>query len=39
MSQTYSTAEVAKHKDEENGMWLIVENDVYDITSKRGRPP
>lgn len=39
MSQTYSTAEVAKHKDEENGMWLIVENDVYDITSKRDPPP
>lgn len=34
MSQQYSTADVAKHKDEENGMWLIVENDVYDVTSE-----
>lgn len=35
MSQTYTTADVAKHKDAENGFWLIVENDVYDVTSKR----
>lgn len=34
MSQTYTTADVAKHKDAENGYWLIVENDVYDVTSK-----
>lgn len=34
MSQTYTTADVAKHKDAENGFWLIVENDVYDVTSK-----
>ncbi|KAK0384986.1 hypothetical protein NLU13_7464 [Sarocladium strictum] len=32
MSQTYSTAEVAKHKSEADGFWLIVENDVYDVT-------
>jgi hypothetical protein len=33
MSETYTTAEVQKHKDEANGFWLIVENDVYDVTS------
>lgn len=34
MSSSFSTAEVAKHKDDGNGYWLIIENDVYDITSK-----
>lgn len=38
MSETYSTADVAKHRDDENGYWLIVEGDVYDVTSKQ-RPP
>lgn len=33
MSETYTTAEVQKHKDEANGFWLIVENDVYNVTS------
>lgn len=34
MSDTFTTSDVAKHKDAENGYWLIVENDVYDVTSK-----
>lgn len=33
MSTQYTTAEVAKHKDEANGMWIIVDSGVYDITS------
>ena len=33
MAESYSTADVGKHKDEANGYWLIVENDVYDVTS------
>ncbi|KAG9251243.1 cytochrome b5-like heme/steroid binding domain-containing protein [Emericellopsis atlantica] len=32
MSKTYTTADVAQHKDESNGYWLIVENDVYDVS-------
>ena len=32
MSESYTTADVQKHKDEANGFWLIVENDVYDVT-------
>jgi hypothetical protein len=34
MSQSYSTAEVAKHKSEADGFWLIVEGSVYDVTSE-----
>ncbi|KAG8168850.1 hypothetical protein KVR01_001599 [Diaporthe batatas] len=33
MSAQYSVADVAKHKDESNGMWIIVDNGVYDITN------
>ncbi|KAG6040009.1 hypothetical protein E4U41_001671 [Claviceps citrina] len=32
MSETYTVAEVQKHKTEADGLWLIVENNVYDIT-------
>ncbi|KHN96914.1 Cytochrome b5 [Metarhizium album ARSEF 1941] len=32
MSETYTIADVQKHKTEADGMWLIVENNVYDIT-------
>ncbi len=39
MSETFTTADVAKHKDAENGYWLIVENDVYDVTSETSLPP
>lgn len=31
---SYTTAEIAKHKDEANGYWLIVDNDVYDVSSE-----
>lgn len=34
MSNQYTVAEVAKHKDESNGLWIIVDSGVYDITSK-----
>jgi cytochrome b involved in lipid metabolism len=33
MSETYTIADVQKHKTEADGIWLIVENNVYDITS------
>ncbi|PHH59979.1 hypothetical protein CDD81_2338 [Ophiocordyceps australis] len=32
MSQKFTPAEVSKHKDADNGIWLIVENNVYDVT-------
>ena len=32
MSQSYTMAEVQKHKSDDS-MWLVVENNVYDITS------
>lgn len=33
MSSQYTTAEVQKHKSEADGFWIIVESDVYDVTS------
>lgn len=32
--QTFTTADVSKHRDAKNGYWLIIENNVYDVTSK-----
>lgn len=34
MSNQYTVADVAKHKDEKEGMWIIVDSGVYDITSE-----
>jgi hypothetical protein len=33
MSKTFTTAEVAKHKDEKDGMYIIIDSGVYDIAS------
>lgn len=38
MSNQYTVADVAKHKDESNGMWIIVDSGVYDITSEQHLP-
>jgi len=32
MSKTFSTADVAAHKDAESGMYIIVDENVYDVT-------
>ncbi|KAF3058447.1 hypothetical protein GL218_05708 [Daldinia childiae] len=34
MSQTFTAKDVADHKDEKNGMYIIVDSGVYDITSE-----
>lgn len=34
MSEQYTAAEVGKHKSAADGFWLIVESDVYDVTSE-----
>lgn len=31
MSKTFTKAEVANFKDEKTGMYIIIDNDVYDI--------
>lgn len=33
MSKSFSVAEVAEHKDAEKGMYIIVDEGVYDVTS------
>ncbi|KAI1418673.1 cytochrome b5 [Hypoxylon sp. FL1857] len=33
MSKTFTAKDVAEHKDEQNGMYIIVDNGVYDITN------
>ncbi|RYO97607.1 hypothetical protein DL770_000891 [Monosporascus sp. CRB-9-2] len=34
MSKTYTAKDVAEHKDEKNGgVWIIVDNGVYDVTN------
>ncbi|KAH8881575.1 cytochrome b5 [Thozetella sp. PMI_491] len=33
MSKSFTVAEVAKHKDEKEGMFIIVDKGVYDITN------
>lgn len=38
MSNQYTVADVAKHKDEKEGMWIIVDSGVYDITSEQCLP-
>ncbi|KAH7149447.1 cytochrome b5-like heme/steroid binding domain-containing protein [Dactylonectria estremocensis] len=32
MSEQYTIAEVGKHKSADDGFWLVVESNVYDVT-------
>jgi len=32
MSKQFSTADVAQHKDAETGMYIIIDENVYDVT-------
>ncbi|RDA86275.1 hypothetical protein CP532_5697 [Ophiocordyceps camponoti-leonardi (nom. inval.)] len=33
MSEKYTPAQVSQHGDDANGYWVIIENNVYDITN------
>ncbi|KAI5858181.1 putative cytochrome b5 protein [Durotheca rogersii] len=33
MSQTFTTKDVAEHKDEKSGLYIIIDSSVYDITN------
>lgn len=33
MSKTFAASEVSQHKGKDS-LWLIIENNVYDVTSK-----
>ncbi|ORY64967.1 putative cytochrome b5 protein [Pseudomassariella vexata] len=32
MSKTYTTKDVAEHKTDAAGIWIIIDNGVYDVT-------
>jgi cytochrome b involved in lipid metabolism len=32
MSETYTPSQVSEHNSEEKGLWIIVDNVVYDVT-------
>ena len=32
MTEQYTAAQVAEHKSEEKGLWVIVDGSVYDVT-------
>jgi cytochrome b involved in lipid metabolism len=32
MSKVYSSKEVSEHKTVENGMWVVIDGGVYDVT-------
>jgi cytochrome b involved in lipid metabolism len=32
MSEQYTTKQVAEHSKPEQGLWIIVDSDIYDIT-------
>jgi cytochrome b involved in lipid metabolism len=38
MSKTFTPAEVAQYKTEEKGIYLIIDQGVYDVTSKPSPP-
>lgn len=38
MSKSFSTADVAAHKSPEEGMYIIVDDGVYDVTSMSSLP-
>ncbi|KAI0455867.1 putative cytochrome b5 protein [Xylaria acuta] len=33
MSKTFTAKEVGEHKDEQNGMYIIIDSGVYDVTN------
>lgn len=39
MSKTFTKADVATHKDEAAGMYIIIDNGVYNITGTPLPPP
>jgi hypothetical protein len=39
MSKTFSVADVASHKDAGSGMYIIVDENVYDVSGPSPFPP
>ena len=33
MSKTVNQEEVSKHNSEKNGVWIVIDNNVYDMTN------
>ncbi len=38
MSKSFTTAEVAKHKDEKEGFYVIIDTGVYNVTGRFSLP-
>jgi predicted heme/steroid binding protein len=37
MSNSVTPEEVSKHNSEKNGVWIVIDNNVYDMSSLYGR--
>ncbi len=35
MSKSFTTADIAKHKSVDDGMYIVIESGVYDITGEQ----
>ena len=39
MSKAINKEELSKHNSEKNGVWIVIDNNVYDMSSLYSPPP